>query len=61
MNGGVIGRHGPAAQPAPELLHPAPTGIFFTVNLLRRLNDFANAVRRFTQDPAVPFTNNLGE
>ena len=32
------------------------------VNLLRlRLNDYADAVPRLTQDPAVPFTNNLGE
>ena len=31
------------------------------MNLLRWLNDYANAVRRFTQDPAEPFVNNLGE
>ena len=40
---------------------PGAAGTFFTVNLLRRLSDYANAVRRFTQDPAGPFTNNLGE
>ena len=51
----------PEAQRAPALLRPAPAGTFFTVNLLRRLNDSANVVRRFTQDPAGPFTNNLGE
>jgi transposase len=33
----------------------------FPVNLLRRLSDYADDVLRFTQDPAVPFTNNLGE
>ena len=42
-------------------MRPAPAGTFFTVNLLRWLNDYANAVRRFTQDPAEPFVNNLGE
>ena len=31
------------------------------MNLLRRLSDYADDVLRFTQDPAVPFTNNLGE
>ena len=60
VNVGEIGRHGPQRS-APALLRPAPAGTFFTVNLLRRLNDYANAVRRFTQDPAVPFTNNLSE
>ena len=50
-----------AAQRAPALVRPAPAGTFFTVNLLRRLNNYANAVRRFTQDPAAPFTNNRGE
>ena len=33
----------------------------FPVNLLRRLGDYADDVLRFTQDPTVPFTNNLGE
>ena len=42
------GRRGRTAQPYP-------------VNLLRRLSDYADDVLRFTQDPAVPFTNNLGE
>jgi len=42
------GKRGRTAQP-------------FPVNLLRRLSDFADDVLRFTQDPAVPFTNNLGE
>ena len=43
-------------------LRPAPTGTFLTVNLLRlRLNDYADAVPRLTQDPAVLFTNNPGE
>jgi hypothetical protein len=46
-SGGEIGRH---------------TGTFFAVNLLRRgLNHYADAVLRFTVDPAVPFTNNLGK
>jgi len=56
VNVGEVGRHGPAA-----LVRPAPTGTFFTVNLLRRLNDYADIVLRFTQDPATPFTINLGE
>jgi transposase len=30
-------------------------------NLLRRMRDHADAVLRFIRDPAVPFTNNLGE
>ena len=42
------GKRGRTAQP-------------FPVNLLRRLSDYADDVLRFTQDPAVPFTNNLGE
>jgi transposase len=42
------GRRGRTAQP-------------FPVNLLRRLSGNADAVLRFTNDPAVPFTNNLGE
>ena len=42
------GRRGRTAQP-------------FPVNLLRRLSDYVDDVLRFTQDPAVPFTNNLGE
>jgi transposase len=42
------GKRGRTAQP-------------FPVNLLRRLSEYADDVLRFTQDPAVPFTNNLGE
>lgn len=33
----------------------------FPVNLLKRLDDYASDAMRFTTDPAVPFTNNLGE
>jgi len=58
----VIVSAGQAAnRPKPASGRRGRTTQPFPVNLLRRLSDNADAVLRFTNDPAVPFTNNLGE
>jgi hypothetical protein len=44
--------------PDPPDPYPGPTLQTDTVNLLRRLQDGADVVLRFTRDPRVPFTNN---
>ena len=44
--------------PDPPDAYPGPTPQTDTVNLLRRLQDGADEVLRFTRDPRVPFTNN---
>ena len=44
--------------PDPPDAYPGPTLQTDTVNLLRRLQDGADVVLRFTRDPRVPFTNN---
>jgi len=50
-----------ANPPKPASGRRGRTAQAFPVNLLRRLHDHADAVLRFTQDPNVPFTNNLAE
>ena len=47
--------------PDPPDAYPGPTPQTDTVNLLRRLQDGADEVLRFTRDPRVPFTNNEAE
>lgn len=47
--------------PAPPDGWPGKTPQTSTVNLLRRLDQHADEVLRFTQDPRVPFSNNDAE
>ena len=57
----IVSTGNAANPPRPASGKRGRTAQSFPLNLLRRLSDYADDVLRFTQDPAVPFTNNLGE